>query len=83
MRKRKIMKNIHWLGAVDWDRRLFDSLIPIPDGTTYNTYLIEGSEKTASSSAVISTVPISPPPTFSSRISAAFTRQPSATLPRS
>jgi len=47
MRKRKIMKNIHWLGAVDWDRRLFDSLIPLPDGTTYNTYLIEGSEKTA------------------------------------
>lgn len=35
------------MGAVDWDRRLFDSLIPIPDGTTYNAYLIEGREKTA------------------------------------
>jgi flavorubredoxin len=32
---------------VDWDRRLFDSLIPLPDGTSYNAYLIRGSEKTA------------------------------------
>ena len=35
------------MGAVDWDRRLFDSLIPLPDGTSYNAYLVEGSEKTA------------------------------------
>jgi len=47
MQKRQIMDKIYWLGAVDWDRRLFDSLIPLPDGTTYNAYLIEGSEKTA------------------------------------
>jgi len=47
MHKRQIKEKIHWLGAVDWDRRLFDSLIPLPDGTTYNAYLIEGSEKTA------------------------------------
>jgi len=31
----------------DWDRRLFDELIPLPDGTTYNAYLIKGSQKTA------------------------------------
>jgi len=47
MKKRKIAENIYWLGAIDWERRLFDSLIPLPDGTTYNAYLIEGSEKTA------------------------------------
>jgi flavorubredoxin len=47
MKKRKIVENVYWLGALDWDRRLFDSLIPLPDGTTYNAYLIEGSEKTA------------------------------------
>ena len=35
------------MGAVDWDRRLFDALIPLPDGTSYNSYLIKGSEKTA------------------------------------
>ena len=32
---------------MDWDRRLFDSLIPLPDGTSYNAYLINGSEKVA------------------------------------
>ncbi|MFZ0134758.1 MAG: FprA family A-type flavoprotein [Desulfobacterales bacterium] len=47
MHKRQIKEKISWLGAIDWDRRLFDSLIPLPDGTTYNAYLIEGSEKTA------------------------------------
>jgi flavorubredoxin len=47
MEKRQISKKIHWLGAIDWDRRLFDSLIPLPDGTSYNAYMIEGSEKTA------------------------------------
>ncbi|MFP4429526.1 MAG: FprA family A-type flavoprotein, partial [Desulfovermiculus sp.] len=47
MKKRQITDKVHWLGAVDWDRRLFDSLIPLPDGTSYNAYLIQGSEKTA------------------------------------
>lgn len=42
----KIKDNVYKLGAVDWNRRLFDSLIPIPKGTSYNAYLIEGSEKT-------------------------------------
>ena len=46
MHKRQVKEKIYWLGAVDWDRRLFDSLIPLPDGTSYNAYLIEGSEKT-------------------------------------
>jgi flavorubredoxin len=35
------------MGAVDWNRRLFDSLIPLPDGTSYNAYLVQGSKKTA------------------------------------
>lgn len=47
MKTRKIKEGVYWLGAVDWDRRLFDSLIPLPDGTSYNAYLIKGSEKTA------------------------------------
>jgi flavorubredoxin len=46
MKARKIKDRIYWMGSVDWDRRLFDSLIPLPDGTSYNAYLIEGSEKT-------------------------------------
>jgi flavorubredoxin len=52
MQKRKITEKIYWLGAVDWDRRLFDSLIPLPDGTTYNAYLVHGSEKTVLLDAV-------------------------------
>ena len=47
MKPRKLRANIYWVGAVDWDRRLFDELIPLPDGTSYNAYLVEGSEKTA------------------------------------
>ena len=35
------------MGAIDWDRRLFDELIPLPDGTSYNAYLVKGSERTA------------------------------------
>jgi Uncharacterized flavoproteins len=46
MKARKIKDRIYWMGSVDWDRRLFDSLVPLPDGTSYNAYLIEGSEKT-------------------------------------
>jgi flavorubredoxin len=44
---RELKKDIYCVGAIDWDRRLFDSLIPLPDGTSYNSYLIKGSEKTA------------------------------------
>jgi flavorubredoxin len=48
MHKPKQLKdNIFCVGAIDWDRRLFDELIPLPDGTTYNSYLIKGSEKIA------------------------------------
>jgi len=47
MRPRKIRDGIQWMGAVDWNRRLFDSLIPLPDGTSYNAYLVEGSMGTA------------------------------------
>jgi flavorubredoxin len=52
MKARKIREGIYWMGAVDWDRRLFDSLIPLPDGTSYNAYLIQASDKTALLDAV-------------------------------
>ena len=47
MAVKKIKKDIHWVGAIDWDRRLFDELIPLPEGTSYNAYLIKGQKKTA------------------------------------
>ncbi|HOF19645.1 MAG TPA: FprA family A-type flavoprotein [Bacteroidales bacterium] len=43
---RQIKENVFFLNATDWNRRLFDSLIPLPDGTSYNAYLVRGSEKT-------------------------------------
>jgi len=46
MKERKITEGVYKIGAVDWDRRLFDSLIPLPDGTSYNAYLVQGSEQT-------------------------------------
>ncbi len=47
MKPRKIGDGVDLIGAVDWNRRLFDSLIPLPEGTSYNAYLVRGKEKTA------------------------------------
>ncbi|MCX6364411.1 MAG: FprA family A-type flavoprotein [Actinobacteria bacterium] len=47
MKPREIVPNVHLIGAVDWDRRLFDALIPLPHGTSYNAYFVQGSEKNA------------------------------------
>jgi len=52
MKAREIKPGIYWVGAIDWDRRLFDELIPLPDGTSYNSYLVQGSEKTVLIDAV-------------------------------
>jgi flavorubredoxin len=52
MKARQIKTKIHWVGAIDWDRRLFDALIPLPDGTSYNAYLVQGSQKVALIDAV-------------------------------
>lgn len=35
------------LPSIHWERRLFDSLIPLPEGTSYNAYLVKGSTATA------------------------------------
>jgi len=47
MAVKAISPDINAVGAIDWDRRLFDELITTPYGTSYNAYLIKGSEKTA------------------------------------
>ncbi|MDX9715354.1 MAG: FprA family A-type flavoprotein [Dissulfurispiraceae bacterium] len=52
MKPKQIRDKVYWVGAVDWNRRLFDSLIPLPDGTSYNAYLVQGSNKTALIDAV-------------------------------
>lgn len=47
MTVRYVKSDVIAVGAIDWDRRLFDKLIPLPQGTSYNSFLIKGSEKTA------------------------------------
>ena len=47
MKTRQLRPNVYSVGAIDWDVRLFDRLIPLPDGTSYNAYLVVGSEKIA------------------------------------
>ena len=44
---REIRTGVIPVGAIDWDRRIFDELIPLPEGTTYNAYLVRGGGKTA------------------------------------
>jgi flavorubredoxin len=44
---KQLKPSVYAVGAIDWDSRLFDRLIPLPDGTSYNAYLVKGSEKTA------------------------------------
>lgn len=42
-----LAERVYAVGVQHWDRRLFDELIPLPDGTSYNAYLVKGSQKTA------------------------------------
>lgn len=44
---REMKPGIYYVGVQDWDREIFDALIPTPDGTSYNAYVVVGSEKTA------------------------------------
>ena len=46
MAANQITKDVLFVGAVDYKRRLFDELIPLPEGTSYNSYLVKGSDKT-------------------------------------
>lgn len=47
MKSYKIQEGLLWVGAVDPDLRIFDIIMHTPYGTTYNSYVITGSEKTA------------------------------------
>lgn len=46
MTMKEIKNNIFYCGLNHRERKLFDELIPLPMGTTYNSYLIKASEKT-------------------------------------
>lgn len=44
---KEIKNNVYYCGLNHRERKLFDELIPLPVGTTYNSYFVKGSEKTA------------------------------------
>ncbi|MDD4183957.1 MAG: FprA family A-type flavoprotein [Candidatus Izemoplasmatales bacterium] len=43
----ELTKNVYWVGVNDYDLRVFDITMATKYGTTYNAYLIKGSEKIA------------------------------------
>lgn len=40
MTMRQITSNIHYVGVNDRNKHLFEGLWPLPDGVSYNSYLI-------------------------------------------
>jgi flavorubredoxin len=47
MRARRLGEGVFWVGAADVERREFDELVALPEGTTYNAYVVKGALKTA------------------------------------
>ncbi|PLX91193.1 MAG: FprA family A-type flavoprotein [Desulfuromonas sp.] len=43
----KVVDGVHWVGVRHPDLKVFDDLFPTRNGTTYNSYLVQGAEKTA------------------------------------
>jgi len=44
---RRVADGIDWVGAIDWDRKVFDDLVPLTEGTSYNAWLVRGTARTA------------------------------------
>ncbi len=42
----KAMENVYWVGALDKDLRIFDIIMYTEKGTTYNAFIVKGTEKT-------------------------------------
>jgi flavorubredoxin len=42
-----VTDRVHWIGALDPTMRTFDVILKTPNGTTYNAYLVRGSEGVA------------------------------------
>ncbi len=64
MHARQLCPDVSWVGAIDWDRRLFDALVPLERGTSYNAFVVRGQAKTA----LVDTVEPGFWPTLSARL---------------
>ena len=47
MNSLKLNDSLYWVGVLDKDLRVFDIIMHTEFGTTYNSYVLKGSEKTA------------------------------------
>ncbi|MDR2355597.1 MAG: FAD-dependent oxidoreductase [Clostridiales Family XIII bacterium] len=47
MKSKQIAKDFYWVGSLDPDLRVFDIVMETEFGTTYNSYVLKGSEKIA------------------------------------
>ena len=47
MKSLKLNDSLYWVGVLDKDLRVFDIIMYTEFGTTYNSYVLKGSEKTA------------------------------------
>ncbi|MBU3142556.1 FAD-dependent oxidoreductase [Clostridium sp. CF012] len=47
MKALEVKKDIYWVGALDPNLRIFDIVMYTPFGSTYNSFVVKGSEKTA------------------------------------
>ncbi len=43
----RITNSVHWIGSLDPNRTIFDVIMPIDHGTSYNAYLVRGADKIA------------------------------------
>ncbi len=47
MKSYKLTEGVYWVGTIDYDLRVFDIIMKTEFGSTYNSYIVKGSEKTA------------------------------------
>ena len=42
----KIMEDVYWIGVNDFETHLFENIWPLPNGISYNSYLIKDNKNT-------------------------------------
>ena len=47
MKSYKLKDGVYWVGTIDYDLKVFDIVMRTEFGSTYNSYIVQGSEKTA------------------------------------
>ncbi len=47
MKSYKLKEGVYWVGTIDYDLKVFDIVMYTEFGSTYNSYIVKGSEKTA------------------------------------